>query len=125
MFLDCGDFRLNVICFVYPRSTKELSRNSFKGDRAFQVELEFSGREKNTRSRDENQELNPDHIGGRRVLNHCAIPNPQGFGFERCKLLNFYRRLIHFTLRGEWRMMQMSKRTDRIRNLELEYHSEK
>ena len=61
--------------YVYPLSTKELSRNSFKGDRMFQVKLEFGNvgfcgggggggggkgtgvpKEKSSRSNDENQQ---------------------------------------------------------------------
>ena len=79
------------------RSTKELSRNSFKGVRVFQVELEFGsvrfcggrktgqrgekpseqGRELTTNSTHiwrRVRESNPGHIGGRRVLSPLRPP---------------------------------------------------
>ena len=87
---------VNVI-IVYPRGTKELSRNSFKRDRAFQIELEFGNvgfcggrktgvpgekpseqrREPTTNSthiRRRGRESNPGHIGGRPAWEANAQP---------------------------------------------------
>ena len=88
---------VNVKCNLFTREAPKSSRNSFKGVRAFQVELDLvmlvfveggkpENPEKNPRSRDENQQQTQpiyDAETGNQTLatlvggecsHHCAIP---------------------------------------------------